>query len=486
MTNGQENSIDKTMGRNLGTVRMTFFSIGATLAGGVFTLSGDMSAEGAHTGAILLGWIICGIGMFNLMMCFYELNRLRPDLASGIFTYAREGFGEYLGFNSAWGYWISAMLANVSFATLLFSALGYFFPVFGDGNNAVSMICASIFLWFTVVLILRGVGQAATLNVIVVCAKAVPIICLILAVVFAQGFKWDIFIENFWGDGTMPFFDQVKSTIFTTVWVFIGVEGAVVISGRAKSTKVAGRSAMIAFLSLLALYMIISILSMGVMTQGELAALGNPPMAGVLEHVVGHWGGVLVNVAVIISVSGAMYTYTMLYAESSFAPAAMKAFPKIFTKENKKGAPVGALLISTFIVQIFLIIVIFSASTFQIVYYTSASMIMVPYFLSALFYLKLMFKGEGIDSESNGKIKYWIFAILGSIYGLWLMYASGLTYLLIMALLYGPGILIYIWTKKQHNERPFGKPVDIFFLIVILVMFVASIVLLANGTLQPF
>lgn len=486
MTNGSENSLEKNMGRGLGTVRMTFFSIGATLAGGVFTLSGDMSAGGAHTGAILLGWIICGIGMFNLMMCFYELNRVRPDLASGIFTYAREGFGEYLGFNSAWGYWISAMLANVSFATLLFSALGYFFPVFGDGNNAVSMICASIFLWITVILILRGVAQAATLNLIVVCAKAVPIICLILAIVFARGFHWDIFTENFWGDGTMPFFDQVKQTIFTTVWVFIGVEGAVVISGRAKSTKVAGRSAMIAFLSLLALYMVISILSMGVMSSDELAALGNPPMAGVLEHVVGHWGGVLVNIAVIISVSGAMYTYTMLYAESAFAPAAMKAFPKIFTIENKKGAPMGSLLISTLIVQIFLIIVIFNASTFQIVYYTSASMIMVPYFLSALFYFKLMAKGQGIADEESKKWLCWIYAILGTIYGIWLMYASGLEYLLIMALLYGPGIIIYIWTKKQYNEKPFGKPVDIIFLIVILVMFVLSIVLLANGTIKPF
>ena len=476
--------IEQTMGRGLGTIRLTAFAIGSTLAAGVFSLSGDMAAEGANTGAVLVGWLITGIGMFGLMMCFYELNRVRPDLTSGIFSYAREGFGEYIGFNAAWGYWISAMLANVAFAAFLFSSIGFFFPVFGEGNNWPSMICASIIIWFTVVLVLRGVGQAASINLIVVIAKVLPILVLIVAIVMARGFHWSIFTENFTGDGTMTFFEQVRSTIFTTVWVFIGIEGAVVISGRGKDTKTAGRATVIAFMSLLALYLTISILSMGVLTTEQLAELGNPPMAGVLEAVVGHWGAVLVNIAVIISVGGAMYTYTMLSAESSFAPGAKKLFPKIFTKENKNGAPMGSLIISTAVVQIFLIIVVFSEGTFQIVYFISGSMIMLPYFLSGLFYLKLRLKGEGVDKDVNNKGMTWVYAAIGTLYGLWLLYASGIDYILTMAFLYAPGVFVYIFAKKQNGLNPFAKKLDLAVLIVILVLAVLSIILLANGTIH--
>ncbi len=40
------------------------------------------------------------------------LTRIRPDLDGGIFTYAREGFGE-IGFCSR--YWLCAVIANVSY-----------------------------------------------------------------------------------------------------------------------------------------------------------------------------------------------------------------------------------------------------------------------------------------------------------------------------------------------------------------------------------
>lgn len=487
MTNTNDIDTGKISSSNLGIIRLTAFSVGSTLASGVFSISGDMAAAGAHTAAVLVGWLICGIGMYNLMMCFYELNRVRPDLTSGIFSYAKEGFGDFIGFNSAWGYWISAVLANVSFATLLFAAIGYFFPVFGEGNNLASIIGASIVIWITVLIVLRGVGQAATVNLIIVIAKVMPILVLLVAIVFARGFQWDIFMDNFFGDeNSMPFFDQIKATIYTTVWVFIGVEGAVVISGRAKDTRTAGRAAVISFFSLLALYLVISIMSMGVMTTAELAELGNPPMAGVLEHVVGPWGAALVNFAVIISIGGATYTYTMLSAESGYAPAVQKFFPKVFAIENKNGAPAGSLIISTLIVQLFLIIVLFNESTYQIIYTISASMIMVPYLLSAAYYLKLKFKGENLEASGSGKFMSWMYALLGTVYGAWLLYASGLEYVLIMTLLYGPGILVYIWSRKQAGEKAFSKPVDKIVLVALLALFVLSIVLLVNGTIKPF
>ncbi len=187
------NSISNEKPKGLGVVPLTMFAIGTTLASGVFSLSGDLAAGGAHTLAVLIGWAICGVGMLGLAMCFLRLSIVKPELTSGIYSYAREGFGDYIGFNAAWGYWLSAILAQVSFATLLFSALGYFFPAFGLGNNMASIICASLILWLIALLILRGVNEAVVINVAVVSAKVLPIILMVVAVIFAGAFDWGIF-----------------------------------------------------------------------------------------------------------------------------------------------------------------------------------------------------------------------------------------------------------------------------------------------------
>lgn len=214
--------------------RLTMMVITASICGGIFSLAGDMAAGGANTGAVIISWLICFAGVFALMMVFNGLSQARPDLTGGIYAYAAAGFGEYVGFNSAWGYWISACLSNVSFALLLFSALGYFVPAFGAGNNVLSIVCASAFLWVLTALVLRGVKEAAGINTIVTLAKLVPLGLFVLSIVLLGKFDPAVFMDNFWGEPNGPDFgSQVVSTMIALVWVFTGIEGAVVISGGA-------------------------------------------------------------------------------------------------------------------------------------------------------------------------------------------------------------------------------------------------------------
>ncbi|STI75812.1 arginine/ornithine antiporter [Escherichia coli] len=64
---------------------------------------------------------ITGAGILLLAFAMLILTRIRPELDGGIFTYAREGFGELIGFCSAWGYWLCAVIANVSYLVIVFS-----------------------------------------------------------------------------------------------------------------------------------------------------------------------------------------------------------------------------------------------------------------------------------------------------------------------------------------------------------------------------
>ena len=475
--------------KKLGTLRLTMFGIGLILASGAFAIPGDFASSGAYPLASLLGWAVAGIGMFSLCMCYLRLGIARPDLTSGLYTYAKEGFGPFIGFSSAWGYWISALLAQITFLNMLFGTLGQIFPVFGDGANLTSVICQSLIIWVLAILILKGVNQAVSINAVVVAAKLMPVMALLVAIVFARAFDPEVFMQNFTGEGSgLSLFEQVKSTTFITVWIFIGVEGAVVISARAKTTKIAGRAAAISFLCMLAIYMMISILSMGVMPTEELAQLATPSVAGVLEAVVGPWGATLVNVAVIVSICGALFTYTILCVESANSPAVEGCFPKFFTKQNKNGAPINSTIVSTAVIQIFMIIIVFNDATYQVCYALSTSMIMIPYFVSALYALKSCCKGEltGIYNNAGGKVTTWIFAIIASVYGFWMLYSTGGAAILTCSVLYGPGILLYLYNQKSRGQKLFPGKTDLVATVIVVAAFVISIILMANGTVSMF
>lgn len=179
---------------------LTALVIGSMIGGGIFSLPQNMAA-GAEAGAILIGWVITAIGMLCLAFVFQTLANRKPNLDAGVYAYAKAGFGNYLGFSSAWGYWISAWIGNVGYLVLLFGTLGYFFPIFGEGNTFPAIIAASALLWATHALVLRGIKEATFVNTIITIAKVVPLITFIAIAVI--GFKMDIFTTDFWGLKTL-------------------------------------------------------------------------------------------------------------------------------------------------------------------------------------------------------------------------------------------------------------------------------------------
>ena len=127
----------------LGPGLLTALVVGSMVGSGVFSLPQNMAA-GAGANAILIGWLITGVGMLALAFVFQGLAVRKPELDTGPYAYARAGFGEFVGFNSAWGYWLSAWIGNVSYLVILFSALAYFIPVFGDGNTWQAILGDSV------------------------------------------------------------------------------------------------------------------------------------------------------------------------------------------------------------------------------------------------------------------------------------------------------------------------------------------------------
>ena len=430
--------------------------VGSMIGGGVFSLPQNMAAS-ASAGAILIGWAITAVGMLSLAFVFQTLANRKPELDAGVYAYAKAGFGDYMGFSSAWGYWISAWIGNVSYFVLLFSTLGYFFPIFGEGNTLPAVIGASVVLWGVHMLVLRGIQQAAFINLISTIAKIVPL--LLFVVIAAVAFRLDVFTADFWGQGNTELgsvMQQVRNMMLVTVWVFIGIEGASVYSARAERRSDVGKATVIGFVSVLALLVLVNVLSMGIMNQAELAGLKNPSMAGVLEQVVGRWGAILISVGLVVSLAGALLSWTLLCAEILFAGARDHTMPSFLRKENANHVPANALWLSNGLIQLFLIITLFNASTYLSLLYLATSMILVPYFWSAAYAVLVGLRGESYEGQPGERRKDLAIAIVATLYALWLLYAGGVQYLLFSALLYAPGALFFAKAKHELGQPVFS------------------------------
>ncbi|WP_166359225.1 arginine-ornithine antiporter [Pseudomonas akapageensis] len=448
--------------------------VGSMIGGGIFSLPQNMAAS-ADVGAVLIGWAITAVGMLTLAFVFQTLANRKPNLDGGVYAYAKAGFGDYMGFSSAWGYWISAWLGNVGYFVLLFSTLGYFFPIFGEGNTVAAIIGASIILWGVHFLVLRGIKEAAFINVITTVAKIVPLGLFVLIALFA--FKLDIFTADIWGVKNPDLgsvMNQVRNMMLVTVWVFIGIEGASIFSARAEKRSDVGKATVIGFITVLLFLVLVNVLSLGIMTQPELSKLQNPSMAAVLEHVVGHWGAVLISVGLIISLVGALLSWVLLCAEIMFAAAKDHTMPEFLRKENANHVPVNALWLTNVMVQLFLIITLFSASTYLSLIYLATSMILVPYLWSAAYAFLLALRSETYEQAMAERSKDLFIGAIAVIYAIWLIYAGGVKYLLLSALLYAPGAILFAKAKRELGQPIFTNVEKLIFAAVVIGALVAA------------
>ena len=429
--------------------------VGSMIGGGIFSLPQNMAAR-AEVGAILIGWAITAIGMLTLAFVFQTLANRKPELDSGVYAYAKAGFGDYMGFSSAWGYWISAWMGNVGYFVLLFSTLGYFFPAFGQGNTPLAIGCASLLLWAVHFLVMRGIKEAAFINQVTTVAKIVPLLMFI--VIAGVAFKADIFTRDIWGLGNPQMgsvVEQVRHMMLVTVFVFIGIEGASVYSARAQKRSDVGRATVFGFVGVLALLVLVNVLSLGVMSQPELAQLQNPSLAGVLEHIVGPWGAVLISIGLAVSLLGALLSWALLCAEILYATAQDKTMPAFLKKENANQVPVNALWLTNVMIQAFLVITLFSASTYTTLIYLASSMILVPYLWSAAYAVLLSARGETYAGWQRRRMKDLLVGLVALGYAIWLLYAGGLKYLLLSALLYAPGVILFALAKREQGQPLF-------------------------------
>lgn len=444
--------------QKLSLFALTMMVVGGMVGAGIFSLPRTFAGATGPIGAVI-AWLIAGTGMYMLARVFQALAERKPDLDAGVFAYAKAGFGDYPGFLSAFGYWIGSCIGNVSYWVLIKSTLGAFSPIFGDGNTAVAIIVASIGIWLFHFMILRGTQQAAVINSVVTVAKVVPILVFILILFVA--FKLDLFSANLYGgDLTGSVFDQVRATMLVTVFVFLGIEGASVYSRFARERTDVGRATILGFVVVTSLMVLVTLLPYAVLHRAEIAGMRQPSMAQVLEAVVGHWGAVFVSLGLLVSVLGAYLAWSLICAEVLFAAAKTKDMPAVFARENANKVPSTALWATNIVIQAIVITTYWSRDAFSLMLNLTSAMALIPFLLVAGYGLLLTHRGETYDVRPGERRRDLIIAAIATLYTIFLLYAGGLKFILLSAVLYAPGTALYFWARREQGKPVFERTSD--------------------------
>lgn len=445
----------------VGFIGLFALVISAMVGGGIFNLPQNL-AQYASAGGQLVAWTVTGIGMWFIVNTFRTLTRVKPQLHDGLYTYAREGFGNFIGFLVAYGYWICNCFSLVAYGVLVMSTLNIFMPgTFDGGNNIASTIGASIILWVMMTIASLGTRTGALINVTGTIAKIVPIIIFIIAM-FAL-FQGGIFLHGFWGlsqQGVPLSFDwhrigsEVSNSMLVTLWLFIGVEGAVVVSGSARSSRDVSRATVAGYLTVLVLYVLVSLLPLGVYTTQQVGAMPNPSVAIIMEQHFGQWGAVLTNVGIIISVIFAWLVWMIMISQMPLFAARDGLYPRTFMSTNRFGAPIAGLLWTAIICQILIILCHFvNGDAWNVLISITSVMAMPCYLLCCLYLWKVSVREPHLFATTRERRNGLLTAIFGTIFALFLVYSAGLRYLMVASTLFAFGLPILLVARRQHNRH---------------------------------
>lgn len=481
----------------LGFGALTAIVLGMMVGSGIFNLPQNMAAHAAPL-AVGISWLITAAGMIMLVATFKILADRRPDLNAGIYQYAQSCFGNYAGFNVAWGYWLCTAFANVAYAVMLNDSFGAFFPSLLT-HGWPTLLFGTTLIWVMYFIVSAGVRTAHALNTALTVIKVISLALVVVLLII--GFDKDLFIFNLSeikvsGAGL---WEQVSSSMLVTLWCFIGIEGAVMLAADARRPRDVGKATVAGFLIAWVLYALVSLLCYGAMHRAQLAGLHDPSVANVLRNVFGDWAYWAIIISVILSILGVWVAWTIIGAELPYEAAKVGIFPKSFMHLNRHGLPKQGLLLSSIIMQGFFIVVLFSEDVYLTTLSITGMMILPAYLASGIFLWREAVRGRELRFHGHrDRMRCMGIGIICTIFCIWMIYAGGWRLLTFTAWFYLVGTGIYLKARGEEKSRgcctdnttgatlsPRFNTADKLTLAVLVASAVISAILLVSG-FSPF
>lgn len=436
--------------RELGLAASIAIVVGNCIGSGIFMSPASLARISNPTTSII-AWIITSIGSILIALSFANLSSKMP-VTGGPIAYTREAFGDFAAFLIGWTYWIGAWVGNAAIITAFMSYFTYFVP--SANNPLAAFLITSFVLWFFTILNILGVKNAGIIGIISTILKvSALLVFLVIALInFDPQYLSTVSSSEVSTMSTLP------AAIAVALWAFVGLESATVPAGEIKNPeKNIKRSTIIGTLIAAVIYILISVVAMGAMGQGELAK-SDAPLADIINASInGTWGGTFIAIGAIISTLGATSGWILTTGRSAYAAAESKLFPPIFAQVSKKFAtPAASLIISGVCANILLILnyvgSLRSAFDFMILLGTLA--FLPAYTFAAAAEIVLLKKYPGNFNLWNF-LKNSFISLLALTYSIYAIYGTGAEVVMygFILMLAGIPFYTYMMLKQKYNKQ---------------------------------
>jgi len=428
----------------LGLWATTSLVVGNMVGAGIFLMP---SALAAYGGISLLGWAFSAAGAFLLAIIFSRLSKLLPGINGGPYAYTRAGFGNFMGFLIAWGYWISIWCSNAALAVSLVSALSTFFPIL-NGNAVAASLTGLSAIWIITWINTRGIVASGKVQLVTTVLKLLPLVAVAIAGLFFINTK------NF-----VPFnisgllsFNAITITAATTLFAFLGIECATIPGSSVHNAeKTIPRATMLGTIVTTVIYIAGTISILGIIPAIDLQH-SVTPFADAAEKIFGFNARYVVSAGVAIAALGALNGWILIQGQIPYAIAKDKLFPSIFGKENKKGVPSAGIIIGSILVSVLMLMNYTKGlvEQFKFLILLSTLTSLVPYLFSMAAFMIITLRNN--KAPNTRLTPSFIIALLAFAFAFWAIAGAGEDIVYWGFLLLMAGIPFYVWITRKNNN----------------------------------
>jgi len=439
--------------RKLGLWMATALVVGNMIGSGVFLLPSSLASYGSIS---LVGWAITATGAVLLALVFARLGRAFPK-TGGPYAYSRRAFGDFIGFQTAWGYWIAAWAGNAAIAIAFVGYLSVFWPGLA-GNAVLAAVVAISAIWLLTWVNSLGVHQGGRMQLVTTVIKFLPLLAVAVA-----GLFW-INTDNFnpvlaGGHGAGDAFHAVTAAAALTLWAFIGLESATVPAEDVKNPeKTIPRATMWGTLITAAVYILGTVAVMGILPISQLTG-STAPFADAAGAIWGTTAGRVVAFGAMTAAFGCLNGWILIQGQVPFAAARDGLFPKQFAKLNRYGAPAVGLWVSSALITglVFMNYQSSLVDQFTFVILLATLTTLIPYAYSSMAQLMLFVKDR---ERFNPKtmLRDSLVAVAAFAYSFWAITGAGNDVVFKGTMLLLGGIPVYVWLKWRASKEVTGEP----------------------------
>ena len=290
--------------RVVGLVGLTAIALNGVVGSGIFALPATVYAI---TGAASpVAYLVAAALMALVVACFAEAGS-RSDETGGPYLYAREAYGDFVGFMVGWLFLLTRAVATAAIANTFVAYLGGVVPALATGPGRFAAITVAI--GGLAAINVYGVRAASSTVNLLTIAKLIPLLVFV-----AVGLA---FVEP----GRVALFElpsgSLRQAALVLVFAYGGFENANVPTEEAVDPR---RHLPVALLTTIAgvavLYILIQVVAQGTLPELETSAT---PLAEAARATMGAPGGWLLTAAAIVSTLGSISAVILVGPRILFA-----------------------------------------------------------------------------------------------------------------------------------------------------------------------